>query len=223
MLLTYIKKYFCCCFKNYCDKNLLVALISAKDVAGDSNVDSGADNSAASDANADADANAVTDPGIGNYASGRVIKVINYNTFVVDVKKTKNKLDWLLKRVTNQKSNNSKNGSNSKNGANSKNGTNSKSDTCFIVKLNGFHYNVFDEFYGEYNPPETNLYSLSELARDSLISKMLGKDVELKNISFDKNGYVLADVYLHGKLLDGWMIENIYYKKTSLSPVIFKL
>lgn len=48
------------------------------------------------------------------------------------------------------------------------------------------------------------------LARDALSEKIMGKDVYLKNIKFEKYGRLLCNVYYENLNLNNWMIENKY-------------
>ena len=45
-------------------------------------------------------------------------------------------------------------------------------------------------------------------ARDALSTKIMGKQVTLKNVKTEKYGRILADVYLDGLHLNEWMINN---------------
>ena len=47
-------------------------------------------------------------------------------------------------------------------------------------------------------------------ARDALSSKILNKKILLKNISYDKYGRLLADIYLNTLCLNSWMLNNRY-------------
>jgi len=51
---------------------------------------------------------------------------------------------------------------------------------------------------------------LAICARDALASKVFGKVVDLRNISIEKYGRVLADVYLNDLHLNQWMLDNGY-------------
>lgn len=51
---------------------------------------------------------------------------------------------------------------------------------------------------------------LAVLARDALSDKILGKIIVLKNVSLEKYGRLLADVYLDDLNLNQWLIENKY-------------
>jgi len=46
------------------------------------------------------------------------------------------------------------------------------------------------------------------LARDALISKILGRIVVLKNVTTEKYGRLLADVYLGDLCINTWLIDN---------------
>lgn len=48
------------------------------------------------------------------------------------------------------------------------------------------------------------------IARDALKNMILNKEVYLKNISLEKYGRLLADVYLNDLYLNNWMLENKY-------------
>ena len=45
-------------------------------------------------------------------------------------------------------------------------------------------------------------------ARQALSTKILNKTVQLKNVSLEKYGRLLADVYLDGLHLNQWMLDN---------------
>ena len=48
------------------------------------------------------------------------------------------------------------------------------------------------------------------MARDALQEKILHKQVILKNVTTEKYGRLLADVYCNGVHYNNWMIENRY-------------
>ena len=48
------------------------------------------------------------------------------------------------------------------------------------------------------------------VARDALKTKILDKEVILKNVSLEKYGRLLADIYLNDLCLNNWMLENNY-------------
>ena len=50
----------------------------------------------------------------------------------------------------------------------------------------------------------------AQVARDALKEKILNKEVLLKNVSLEKYGRLLADVYLNDLCLNNWMLENKY-------------
>jgi len=73
----------------------------------------------------------------------------------------------------------------------------------FSVRLNGI------------DTPEIKTKSTPEkeraiIARDALSSKIMGKMITLKNVSLEKYGRLLADVYLDDLNLNMWLIENKY-------------
>ena len=73
----------------------------------------------------------------------------------------------------------------------------------FSVRLNGI------------DTPEIKTTSKPEkelaiIARDALSSKIMGKMITLKNVSLEKYGRLLADVYLDDLNLNKWLIENKY-------------
>ena len=45
-------------------------------------------------------------------------------------------------------------------------------------------------------------------ARDALANKLLGKNIILKNVSLEKYGRLLADVYFDGVNMNQWMLDN---------------
>ena len=51
---------------------------------------------------------------------------------------------------------------------------------------------------------------IASLARDALLGLILGKMVTLKNVSFEKYGRLLADVYLDDLCINKWMLDNNY-------------
>lgn len=51
---------------------------------------------------------------------------------------------------------------------------------------------------------------IASKARLALSTKILNKTVELKNVSLEKYGRLLADIYLDGIHLNQWMIDNGY-------------
>lgn len=73
----------------------------------------------------------------------------------------------------------------------------------FSVRLNGI------------DTPEIKGKTVAEkkhatLARDALSEQILGKIVELKNVSLEKYGRLLADVYCKDLHLNKWLIDNKY-------------
>lgn len=76
----------------------------------------------------------------------------------------------------------------------------------FSVRLNGI------------DTPELKTHNENEkkhavMARDALKDRIFGKFVELKNVSFEKYGRLLADVYLDGENLNEWLIMNNFATK----------
>lgn len=51
---------------------------------------------------------------------------------------------------------------------------------------------------------------MAEKARDALTQKIFGKIVRFQNVSTEKYGRILADVYLDDLNLSQWMIQNNY-------------
>ena len=51
---------------------------------------------------------------------------------------------------------------------------------------------------------------LAIISRDVLSDKIMGKIVQLKNVSLEKYGRLLADVYLDDLNLNQWLLENKY-------------
>jgi len=45
-------------------------------------------------------------------------------------------------------------------------------------------------------------------ARDALINKIMNKTITLKNVSLEKYGRILADVYCDGVHINQWMLDN---------------
>jgi endonuclease YncB( thermonuclease family) len=58
-----------------------------------------------------------------------------------------------------------------------------------------------------------NEKALAKTARDALASKINGKTVTLKNVSTEKYGRLLADVYLDIENINQWMLNNNYAVK----------
>jgi len=55
--------------------------------------------------------------------------------------------------------------------------------------------------------------NLAKSARDALSSRINGKMVILKNVSTEKYGRLLADVYIDGANMNQWMLDNNYAVK----------
>jgi endonuclease YncB( thermonuclease family) len=75
--------------------------------------------------------------------------------------------------------------------------------TCykFSVRLNGIDTpEIKGKTLGE--------RELAKKARDALSDLIFGKIVELRNVSLEKYGRLLADVYINGLHVNGWMIEK---------------
>jgi endonuclease YncB( thermonuclease family) len=53
-----------------------------------------------------------------------------------------------------------------------------------------------------------NEKNLAKTARDALSTKINGKMVTLKNVSTEKYGRLLADVYIDGENMNNWMLAN---------------
>jgi micrococcal nuclease len=51
---------------------------------------------------------------------------------------------------------------------------------------------------------------LATISRDALSAKIMGKLVILKNVSFEKYGRLLADVYLDDLDINQWMLDHKY-------------
>jgi endonuclease YncB( thermonuclease family) len=51
---------------------------------------------------------------------------------------------------------------------------------------------------------------LAKQSRDALSEMILGKDVQLANVSTEKYGRLLADVYIDGIHVNQWMLDNKY-------------
>ena len=76
----------------------------------------------------------------------------------------------------------------------------------FSVRLNGI------------DTPELKTKNENEkkhaiIARDALHERIFGKYVELKNVSYEKYGRLLADVYLDDENLNDWLIMNNFATK----------
>jgi endonuclease YncB( thermonuclease family) len=46
------------------------------------------------------------------------------------------------------------------------------------------------------------------VARDVLSAKILGKTITLRNVTTEKYGRLLANVYLDGECINDWMLKN---------------
>ena len=76
----------------------------------------------------------------------------------------------------------------------------------FSVRMNGIDS---PEIKGK----TTNEKELAKKSRDALSNVILGKIVVLKNVSTEKYGRILADVYLGELCINEWMITNNYAVK----------
>ena len=71
----------------------------------------------------------------------------------------------------------------------------------FSVRLNGIDT---PEIKGK----DENEKKIAVMARDSLSSRILNKEVILKNVALEKYGRLLADVYCDGTHFNQWMIDQ---------------
>jgi len=71
----------------------------------------------------------------------------------------------------------------------------------FTVRLNGIDC-------AEIKGHTFNEKEIAVKARDALSNMILGKWVELRNVSTEKYGRILADVYYGGVCVNTWMLEN---------------
>jgi len=76
----------------------------------------------------------------------------------------------------------------------------------FSVRLNGI------------DTPEIRTHNENEkkhaiIAKNALSEKILGKMITLKNISLEKYGRILADIYYENEHLNSWMIDQGYAVK----------
>jgi len=55
--------------------------------------------------------------------------------------------------------------------------------------------------------------ALAKTARDALSARINGKIVTLKNVTTEKYGRLLADVYIDGENMNHWMLANNYAVK----------
>ena len=85
----------------------------------------------------------------------------------------------------------------------------------FSVRMNGIDS---PEIKGQTN----NEKELAKQSRDALSNLILGKIVTLKNITTEKYGRILADVYMGNVCVNNWMLINKYAVKydggTKLRP-----
>jgi endonuclease YncB( thermonuclease family) len=58
-----------------------------------------------------------------------------------------------------------------------------------------------------------NEKELAKKSRDALSTTIMGKIVTLKNVSTEKYGRILADVYLGDLCINEWMLTNNYAVK----------
>jgi endonuclease YncB( thermonuclease family) len=73
----------------------------------------------------------------------------------------------------------------------------------FSVRLSGIDS-------AEIKSKNNNEKDLAKLARDKLSELILHKNVTLKNISTEKYGRILADVYLDELCINNWMLDEGY-------------
>ena len=73
----------------------------------------------------------------------------------------------------------------------------------FSVRLNGIDT---PEMHTKNNEEK----EVAVMARDALKSKIFGQHINLKNVSIEKYGRLLADVYFEDCHLNNWMLENYY-------------
>ena len=76
----------------------------------------------------------------------------------------------------------------------------------FSVRMNGIDS---PEIKGK----TVNEKELAKKSRDALINLILGKIVTLKNVSTEKYGRILADVYIGDLWVNEWMLENNFAVK----------
>ena len=76
----------------------------------------------------------------------------------------------------------------------------------FSVRINGIDS---PEIKGK----TANEKELAKKSRDALSATIMGKIVTLKNVSTEKYGRILADVYLGDLCINEWMISNNYAVK----------
>ena len=60
----------------------------------------------------------------------------------------------------------------------------------------------------EIKAKSVNEKKLAVLSKDALTKQIIGKTVELKNVSMEKYGRLLADVFCNGIHINKWMLEN---------------
>ena len=60
----------------------------------------------------------------------------------------------------------------------------------------------------EIKAKSVNEKKLAVLSKDALTKQIIGKTVELKNVSMEKYGRLLANVYYDGIHINKWMLEN---------------
>ena len=71
----------------------------------------------------------------------------------------------------------------------------------FQVRINGIDT-------AELKGTTDNVKKMSLLAKEKLSEQILNKIVRLENISYDKYGRILADVYINDIHINKWMIDN---------------
>jgi micrococcal nuclease len=60
----------------------------------------------------------------------------------------------------------------------------------------------------EIKAKSVNEKKLAVLSKDALTKQIIGKTVELKNVSMEKYGRLLADVFCNGIHINAWMLEK---------------
>jgi micrococcal nuclease len=71
----------------------------------------------------------------------------------------------------------------------------------FQIRINGIDT-------AEIKGTTENIKKMSEIAKNKLSNLILNKIILLKNLSYDKYGRILADIYIDDIHINKWMIDN---------------
>ena len=68
---------------------------------------------------------------------------------------------------------------------------------------------LFDRNMQELTSNSTEDQNVSEKMRNILSARILGKMVEIKNITMENHGRIVADVFCENEYVNEWIMENI--------------